>query len=102
MPLLELELLVASNRNQLKQVTVKMEFIINMQGILWNPDEEMQVASGWPGTRSRSAREPWSDLDINWCTFSHLASLCTLASLFLLIKPAISDTTTWQVDNGCP
>lgn len=37
---------------------MKMEFIINMQGILWNPDEEMQVASGWPGIRSQSAREP--------------------------------------------
>lgn len=48
-----------------------MEFIRSTQGVLWNPDAEMQVASEWPGTRSRSAREPCSVLDANWCTFSH-------------------------------
>lgn len=36
-----------------------------------NPDEEMQVASGWPGSRNRGAREPWFVLDINWHTFSN-------------------------------
>lgn len=71
-----------------------MEFIVNsMQDVLWNPEEEMQVASGWPGTRNWGTREPWFVLDINWCTFSNfglfsahlLHSSVSANGLFLLL-----------------
>ena len=62
---------------------------LKMQSVLCSPSGEMQLASGWSGTRDQVAREPGFFVDISWCTFSHFGfflHICfTLPSqLFLL------------------
>ena len=47
-----------NNKNQMKPVVVKMEFIIKMQGVTWNPGGEMKLASDWPGTRNGALASP--------------------------------------------
>lgn len=86
-----------NNKNQVKLMVVKMEFIIKMQGVIWNPGGEMKLASDWFGIRNGVLGSPGLFSMLIGVLSLTVASLCTSASLFLLSKLAISDTCTSRV-----